>query len=1210
MMRRRITATFFLLVLGCAPPWAVAAPTDISIAEPSPAASAEPTLPPDMRMPGPPSGASTEATPAPSSGNLDHLEYEATENLTAVLIAPAPGGSSDREAAAFEVSTVAGAGIELAIDGSVVEANHIGKRTIDKKTGETHYFFYGVHLKPGPNAVVLTALGASSLRGTPVRAVVYGPGQPVRVEAKLVGGLTADGRTPALFQIQGFDHWNHPALPGSSVHVAIVKGDAHFETVRRASQAELPAPKAGATGVPVSDLAASTIAPNPAAEPTAAARAPSGEAYGEPATSVQPGHDANTRAIADRSSQFQALDVRLLSHGAASLSLVPGLVAGELIVRTTFADSQHELRTYISPAKRKPMLLGLATAGVGSVPGVPGESPDAPGDANSRRGRIALYGVGPIGGNAQATVAYDTAETLAPSNSYGSFADNPGDRPYQTYGDASLQRDDALSSDHLYARIDDNRSSVMWGEFQAQTGGTTGIGGFSELVDGAKLELAGNNAKLTAFQARNDIAYARQIFSPTGLSNLGGLLHSDIVVGSDTVTVVVLYRRTGAVLSQTVLTRNVDYTLDYATGFLRFLNPPLPFDDSFNPQQILITYEYGGPGANAATTGGRFETGFGSSQAVRFGIGYVNDATGGGNLALSNEDLSGTLAGGGWSVGHIATRGVLPGDSGLDTPQLSAGSANGDAYQFALTTALGVNKVDLGFETTSQGFDNPFAGLSTPGLLDYHALFTHPLGQGGTITAGFDHEQNNLASAVNSQSNASVHAKLPLSKRLTATGGVDVRATSAFSASAATAAAATGAIGNQQLNPVAAPAQTSAISLPAYASNGAGSAQAQAGLQYKLNKILTLSANRVSNLGKSQNASQPAETSAELDADISKRGRLFIRQLWADAPTTSFAAATATLTGIDGARSSTAIGIERAIGAATDVDTEYVIDHTASGNDAYAEMGVREKLALGKNLRGEASFQRASTFGGFASGVEGSATTATAPAASAFDIYGLSLAYTLDRFRATGQYLLRTGGERGYTLDLGAAGALSPDVAAFVTSNASNTGSGFNDVDDKATLAYRPSLNDRSVTLFSFEDEDGDVSALATHATILSLEELIRPARRTEIALRYAYKLDGDSYYPARTSLFGVRVDQRITTRVDIAGETRFLTTQDIANASTTALALEAGYRVGDNLRVAGGYNFSGSPDPALIAAPTRRGLYATVTTVFDGIFGWGKDQR
>jgi len=1143
---------------------------------------------------------------APVYGDLSHLEYTATGPLTAQLVSPEPGGASDRETATFEVSTVAGAGLELEVGGLIADPKQIGKRTISKKTGETHYFFYGVQLAPGPNDVVLTPLGAGGLRGTPLRTSVYGPGQPVRAQATLIGSLRADGHTPAMLTIVAFDRWNHSALPGSTVHVTILKGDAHFESVRSAPEVGGPASNA--------NLLSSDVAPNPLGVPTDAAAAPDASASGDPRATTVQGQDLNYRAIGDKNAQFQALDVLLLSHGTATLAVVPGLVPGDLIIHATVAGTQEEIRAFVEPALRKPMLLGLVTAGIGSVPGVPGETVTAPDDANARKGRLALYGVGAISKTAQITVAYDTADTLDLNNGEGTFTDNPDARPYQTYGDASVLRDDALSRDHLYARIDDDRSSAMWGEFEADTGQTSGIGGFAQLVDGAKVEVAGSNAKVSVFQARNDIAYARQVFSPTGLSTIGSLLHSEIVVGSDTITLVALDRRTGAILSQTVLTRNVDYALDYDSGFLRFINPPLPFDAYFNPQQILITYEYGGAGVNSETTGGRFEDALGASQAVRFGLGYVNDATGTGNLALSNEDISGNLTGGSWSVGHISTRGSLADTGDEVNPQFgTAGAESGDAYRFALVTALGSTKVDLGFDSTSQYYNNPFGGLASPGLLDYRAGFTRPIFGKGSVTASFDHQQNDVAGAVTGQSDASLHANLPLSSRLTVTAGLDARSESAYSA--ASTVASTG-VTNQEVNPVPtpSPATASAILPP---TPGSGLMQAQAGLQYKLNKIVQMSASRVGNLGNGHSASQPGETTAEIDADIAKRGRVYVRQLWSDAPTTSFAAATAQLTGIDGARSSTAIGIERSLGNSTDVDSEYVIDHTASGGDAYAEIGVREKLALGKNLHGEASLQRASTFGsamdvasGTASPAPASGTATPAPAAASpaagFDIYGLSLAYAIPSFRASGQYEVRTGEQRGYTLELGAAGALSPDVSAFVASNATSS-AGFNNVDAKATVAYRPSQNDFGVTLVSYERQDGDVTDLGTHAEILSAEELLRPASATEIAIRYAYKLDGDSYYPAQSSLFGLRLDQRITPHVDIAAETRYLAVHNVPNAALGAFAIETGYRIGNDLRVAGGYNFSKSPDASLVAAPSRRGVYATVTSVLDGLFGWGK---
>ena len=1141
----------------------------------------------------PPNAADTRSTaafgqPAPAAsnppvvyGDLTHLDFTATGNLSAHLISPPDGGPAGGLAAIFEVSTVAGAGVEIAVEGNAVAFSHIGKRTVDNKTGETHYFYYGVPLHEGPNRIALTPLGANGVRGATVRATVFGPGKPLRLHAAVQGQPKADGATPFLLHVTATDRWGNPAAAGTAVRVAIVGGDARFETRPHASSAVPPAV-------------------GPAGESVAS---PAPEASGAPAyeaTSLaqpQPNEAQNFRPIGDRNATTQETDVTLGSGGIADVMLLPGLRAGDLLLRVSYEDVFADARAFVAPALRKPMVVGLVTAGVGSVPGVPGEAANVPNGADSRRGRIAIYGVGALTKNTQATLAYDTADVLDETSGYGSFTDNPDARPYLTYGDGSLRRDDALSRDHLYARVDRGRSSAMWGEFVADSAGNNALGGFQQLVSGAKVEIAGPNAKLVAFQARNDIAYARQVFSPSGLANIGSLLKADIVVGSDTVTLVSLDRHTGAILAQTVLTRNVDYTLDYSSGFLRFINPPLPFDSYFNPQEILVQYEYGGPGVNAETTGGRAEVALGASKSVKFGAGYVNDATGSGSLTVFGQDVGGTLPGGTWSIAHVGTHGS--GDSGdIAVPQLGLGAgADGDAYKAALLAALGPNKLDLGFETTSPGFDDPFGGLSTPGLLDYHANLTRAFGLGGSLTASFQHDQNNLPGYASSQTDASVHARAPVTKRFLVTAGVDLRSSSAYTAPATTVASTL--VGTQPVDAVPTPIPQTGT--PVYQNPGGGVAQGQLGFEYKINQQIKLQASRVQDLGRNSDVADPAQTTAELDVDFPKKGRVYLRQLWTDATTAPLAASTSGLTNLSGAHSTTEIGAERAVGTNTTLDSDYVIDKTASGTDAYAEMGVRERLNLARNLKGELTLQRAADFGGI-----GSDPNST----GAFNLYGVSMAYQIARFHATTQYQLRTGADPGYTLDVAAAGLLSPEFSAFVTGNTSSSGAGFNNVDDRATLAYRPSENDRAVSLVSYERQDGNVSELGTHAEVLSLEELYRPTHLTEIAVRYAYKLDGDAYYPAQSSLFGIRFDQRVWQRFDVAAEARFLDVRDVPGASATGFALEGGYRLGNDMRLGAGYSFSGSPDPNLVSAPTRRGLYGTVTSVIDNLFGWGKDGQ
>ena len=160
---------------GFALPRAVAWAFAVALSATPPCATAAPTVAPEPS----PSG--------PAYGDLSNLTFSATGSLVATLIAPAPGGVSDIEAATFEVATVAGAGTELSVGGQIVSSAHIGKRTVDKKSGETHYFYYGVRLAPGPNDIAVTALGAGDLRGAAQHEIVYGQGQPVREQARLAG---------------------------------------------------------------------------------------------------------------------------------------------------------------------------------------------------------------------------------------------------------------------------------------------------------------------------------------------------------------------------------------------------------------------------------------------------------------------------------------------------------------------------------------------------------------------------------------------------------------------------------------------------------------------------------------------------------------------------------------------------------------------------------------------------------------------------------------------------------------------------------------------------------------------------------------------------------------------------------------------------------------------------------------------------------------
>ena len=144
-----------------------------------------------------------------------------------------------------------------------------------------------------------------------------------------------------------------------------------------------------------------------------------------------------------------------------------------------------------------------------------------------------------------------------------------------------------------------------------------------------------------AFTARNNTAYARTVISPTGLAIASQALHPDIVIGSDVLTLVHLDRRTGAIVSRKRARRAArDYVIDYPSGLLRFLNIILPYDDDFNPQSIVVQYQYGGPGANSTMLGGKAFAQ--STPGTRADAWYLNDSIGSGNVTLLGQSVAGT----------------------------------------------------------------------------------------------------------------------------------------------------------------------------------------------------------------------------------------------------------------------------------------------------------------------------------------------------------------------------------------------------------------------------------------------------------------------------------------------------------------------------------------------------------------------------------------
>ncbi|HZV78346.1 MAG TPA: hypothetical protein VFF60_01910, partial [Candidatus Binatus sp.] len=915
----------------------------------------------------------------------------------------------------------------------------------------------------------------------------------------LDGTLRADGgNTVRTLSIDARDRWNNPAMPGAIIKLNIPVGSAHF-------------------------LVAST-----------------------PENGKPPVYHMTSQ-----------VELPVAPGGVQQVHIVGGLLPGEVTVQLTAADVVASERLYVEPNLRKPLVAGLLTAGAGPVPGFAGMPAAVPDGQQTRQGRIAIFATGTIFDDILATAAYDTANVLQQSLQ-GPFVADPYNRPFQTYGDTSYQNDDALSRDHLYARFDRNQSSFMWGEFRPDTGSNDPDAAYHLLIDGAKLELGTPETRVVAFTANNDFAYARQQFNPTGLSLTGTILRPNIVIGSETVLLVVLDKRTGAVLSQTIMVNNVDYTIDYSTGTMRFINIPLPYDDHFNPQVIQVQYEYGGAGVSSETTGGRANVLLNSKGTIQFNAGYVNDFTGIANFSLLEESLTGTTHGGAWSIAHVVSNGPPLGG-------LPSASQTGAEIHATFSQVSGSDRLSFEFDTATAEFDNPFGGFATPGLTSYNLDAKHLFNQDSDIALNFNLQHNISTSGSQEQSQASAVYHHSWKDRLVIKAGVQTNSVSNVAST---------------ITPTLAPITGSQL-------------QSILGVAYKITPRLAFGIEDIANIGTgTATPSEPAQALAQLTYSVPNNTKFYVRDRWSSEPTESFATSTAPFTTVSQATQSFAVGFTRDMSAATAVDAEWGVDHTNDGQDVYSAYGVREKFTVGKNLHGDGFVQDGNAVGAGMSG---------------FFLYGLNASYqNSHNFTAAASWQNRTGSQPGSSLTAGFSGPLGQSFALQGSVQDSWTPLVFDD-QDRVGLAWRPAQNDRGATLVEWDHRIGSISTLSQQTDVIMVQQVYRPSQTLELAGRWAYKMDGGAYYLPHTSLVGLRSDQRFGPRYDIGIETQVVEPAGIPAAKSTDFAVENGYRIGGAARFAVGYNFAGSADPTLTGAPLRRGVYVTLTSVVDHIFGWGR---
>ncbi|HYN86846.1 MAG TPA: SdrD B-like domain-containing protein [Pyrinomonadaceae bacterium] len=854
-----------------------------------------------------------------------------------------------------------------------------------------------------------------------------------------------------------------------------------------------------------------------------------------------------------------------LAAGEGVVEFVTDNAPGAVEVRATTGAIEANSELRITAELRPSILVGLAEVSVGkAAPEMTVNNSD-----ENVRSRIAFFYRGRFLAGSLLTLAYDSQRPLNRTGRDRLFQLDPLERAYPLFGDSSTRFEDAQSNSKLYARIDRGRSYMMFGDFETANA-QAGLASYTRRLTGVKVHVENSRGDYVSVAgARPDTSFARDVL-PGGALGLARLSHGEILPGSETVVIEVRDRRNPEIiLAREPLVRSVDYNLNATTGEIFFLRPVSAFDYALNLVQVVVTYEHAGAGMASAVYAARGVQHI-DSMGLRVGASLVQQRQGEfGTFVVGGIDGEKKLPAGGSLEFEWATsrgRAVIGGN--LFSLDGSADTRNdGNAYRVELDQPIPYKGMRLraSYARADEGFLNPFGATVTPGARRAEATLEMRIRPSSLLRFGLMDERNRTANVFNSRFTTSVHWTESLGDRLRVGVGLDHRS---------------------------------------YTDERAGtetdSNLLTVGAEWQATDKLQISAKREQNLGEAD-PTYPNQTTLAATYQWNQFTRLFFTQRLASAPITPIGDVSGFA--VSGARRETAIGIETKLWRYANLTSRYQLENGVNGSDSFAVIGLQNRFALTKEVALDLGYERGFHLAG---------------AGQSFNALHAGIQWTpVDGFRTTARYELRDRGGRGSVLTLGAAGRIGDNVTTLARLQLAESGfggRGSSALGAQAALAWRPLHTDQFGLLFSYTRrsvaQDGAEGKPGTRdvADVLSSDAYYQLTRDLELYGRFALKFS-DTGTPelarvsALTYLMQGRASYRVGRYFDLAAETRQIFGVS-SGTRRTSYGAEVGYWVLPDLRVGGGYNWTGAREPVADSfVRNRSGFYFTISSKLSNLF-------
>ncbi len=230
-------------------------------------------------------------------------------------------------------------------------------------------------------------------------------------------------------------------------------------------------------------------------------------------------------------------------------------------------------------------------------------------------GRAAFYAKGSIKPGLRLTASLDTDRGYMDQL----FVDVDPEELYPVFGDASSISYDAQSRSKLYARLEQNESFVMFGDFNTNMTDNE-FTAYNRTFNGALGSYLYKDHQVQFFGTITDRSMEQEEVRGEGISGFYYLGNASLTRFSEKIRIVTKDRYHPEIILDTRnLTRFFDYDINYVDGTLMFKQPVASIDAAGNPIFIVIAYEYQGSSSRSWIGGLRHKSTFGEQKKIAVG---------------------------------------------------------------------------------------------------------------------------------------------------------------------------------------------------------------------------------------------------------------------------------------------------------------------------------------------------------------------------------------------------------------------------------------------------------------------------------------------------------------------------------------------------------------------------------------------------------------